>query len=102
MGRVDCTHRPEQLQFIYVKKKQISDSKMAANDVLNGIILNIRKSNLNFNLNLTPFSAYITVRGSFVRNFVPNESFNQLTTKSFDSVKVNEFEKENRILSLKV
>ena len=41
---------------------------MAANEVLSDILNNIQDSNLNFNLNLTPYSAYITIRKSFVKN----------------------------------
>ena len=78
---------------------------MAANDVLNGIIHHVKDSKLNFTMNLTPFSAYITIRSSFVKNFEhPNSSLEQLEPKpqSYESVQVNELENENRTLSLKV
>ena len=41
---------------------------MAAKEVLNDIIQGIQESNLNFSMNLTPFSAYITIRSSFAKN----------------------------------
>ena len=44
---------------------------MSANEVIDEIILNVKKSNLNFNINLTPFSAYITIRNSFTKSFFP-------------------------------
>ena len=42
-----------------------------AKEVLNDIIQDIKESNLNFSMNITPFSAYITLRSSFTKNFVP-------------------------------
>ena len=47
---------------------------MSAREVMDEIILNVKKSNLNFNINLTPFSAYITIRNSFTKSFSPSAS----------------------------
>ena len=47
---------------------------MSASLVMEEIILNVKKSNLNFNINLTPFSAYITIRNSFTKSFSPPAS----------------------------
>ena len=41
-----------------------------AKEVLNDIIKDIQESNLNFSMNITPFSAYITLRSSFTKNFL--------------------------------
>ena len=73
---------------------------MAVTDVLNDIIKNIRNSNLNFNMNLTPFSGYITIRSSFVKNF--NYSNAIFEPKNDESVRVIELKNRNQILSLKV
>ena len=47
---------------------------MAASEVMKGIIQNIQSSKLNFQINLTPFSAYITLRQSFIKNYTPSSS----------------------------
>ena len=44
---------------------------MAASEVLSDILQNIQKSNLNFKLNITPYSAYITIRKTFAKNCSP-------------------------------
>ena len=44
---------------------------MSASEVLNDILQNIQTSQLNFSMNLTPFSAYITIRKSFTKNSNP-------------------------------
>ena len=73
---------------------------MSANKVLNEIVHSIRDSKLNFTMNLTPFSAYITIRSSFVKNYIP--TFVQQTQHNCDQVKAKEMENEIKILSLKV
>ena len=44
---------------------------MAAKENFDGVIKSVKESNLNFTMNLTPFSAYITIKSSFVKNFTP-------------------------------
>ena len=73
---------------------------MSANEVLSEIVQNIRKSILNFNMNITPFSAYVTIRSSFNKNYVPMSK--QSNPQHYDSVNYNEIENENQVLSLKI
>ena len=73
---------------------------MSANEVLNGIVKGIQDSKLNFTMNLTPFSAYITIRSSFIKNYVP--VFDQQTQQNRDQLKAKELENKNKILTLKV
>ena len=42
---------------------------MAADKALTGILQSVKSSKLNFNVSLTPYSAYITIRRSFIKNF---------------------------------
>ena len=79
---------------------------MTASEALNEIIQNIQSSNLNFNVNHTPFSAYITIRSSFNKNYAPPPpvpvSIDHLNARNYDSEKVKELEQENLILCLQV
>ena len=42
---------------------------MTADKALTGILHSVQSSKLNFNVSLTPYSAYITIRRSFIKNF---------------------------------
>ena len=53
------------------KVSQLTEFNMAAKEVLNDIVQSVQNSKLNFSVNLTPFSAYITIRSSFVKNYSP-------------------------------
>ena len=55
---------------------------MSASEVLSEILGNIQRSNLNFSVNLTPFSAYITIRKSFVKSFTPPTTLQPLPLDS--------------------
>ena len=45
---------------------------MSSSEIFSEILKNIQTSPLNFNINLTPFSAYITLRNSFNKSFTPS------------------------------
>ena len=60
----------------------VSDSKMSASEVFSEILGNIQRSNLNFSVNFTPFSAYITIRKSFVKSFTPPTTLQPLPLDS--------------------
>ena len=44
---------------------------MTAREALNDILQSVQNSQLNFSVNLTPYSAYFTIRSSFVKNIPP-------------------------------
>ena len=66
---------------------------MAATEVLNEILQSVQNSQLNFSINLTPFSAYITIRNTFVKNYSPPATIPQLVPQT--SVKL---EADNKVL----
>ena len=70
---------------------------MSSSEVMNEILQYIQNSNLNFNINLTPFSAYITIRNSFNRNFIQASS----DPKAVETVSKEQL-KQNILLDEKV
>ena len=44
---------------------------MAAKETFNTVIQSVKDSNLNFTMNLTPFSAHITIKSSFIKCYSP-------------------------------
>ena len=46
----------------------ISDPKMLADQTFNNILYEIQRSNLNFQLQVSPFSAYISLKKSLVKD----------------------------------
>ena len=44
---------------------------MAAKENFDQVIRSVKESQLNFTMNLTPFSAHIVIKSSFVKNFTP-------------------------------
>ena len=69
---------------------------MAASQALNEILQSVSSSNLNFNVSLTPYSAYITVRKSFIKNFAPPGNSQEVSTTT-DDVKQEHSELKNEI-----
>ena len=69
---------------------------MAASQALSEIIQSVSSSNLNFNVSLTPYSAYITVRKSFIKNFAPPGNSQEVSTTT-DDVKQEHSELKNEI-----
>ena len=55
---------------------------MAAKEVLNDILQSVQNSKLNFSMNLTPFSAYITIRSNFIKNYSPPATIPQLVSQT--------------------
>ena len=55
---------------------------MATKEVLNDILQSVQNSKLNFSVNLTPFSAYITIRSSFVKNYLPPATIPHLVSQT--------------------
>ena len=68
----------------------------ASHQALSEILQSVTKSKLNFNISLTPYSAYITVRKSFIKNFVPTETSQDV------SVSAEDFKQENSELKSQV
>ena len=55
---------------------------MAGKEVLNEILRSVQNSKLNFSINLTPFSAYITIRNTFIKNYLPPATIPQLVPQT--------------------
>ena len=73
---------------------------MEAKQVLNDVIQSVKDSNLNFSMNLTPFSAYITIRSSFTKNYSP-PAFPQDVSQSNDKLEADDHflnEKNNELV----
>ena len=54
---------------------QITDLKMAVNETFSSIISEIQLSNINFSVQITPFSAYITLKKSVIKDQNGNHAF---------------------------
>ena len=66
------THRRIEL---IEEMNQITDLKMAVNETFSSIISEIQLSNLNFSVQITPFSAYITLKKSVIKDQNGNHAF---------------------------
>ena len=54
-----------------MKRFQVTGFTMAAKEIFNTVIQTVKDSNLNFTMNLTPFSAHITIKSSFIKSYSP-------------------------------
>ena len=71
---------------------------MAADQALTEILQRVHSSNLNFSVNLTPYSAYITVRKSFIKN-LPQGNLQKVSTLNDDlKLKNTQFKEERNHL----
>ena len=59
---------------------------MSASEVFSEILRKIQTSDLNFSINLTPFSAYVTIRKSFVKGFNPPTNLQPLDSASEEKI----------------
>ena len=70
---------------------------MAAKSSFDEVIQRIKESNLNFTMTLTPFSAYITIKSSFIRGYKPTQ-LSQLSKNSDENSDYHELSEENKLL----
>ena len=74
-------------------------SNVRADNAVGQLLICLRMSNLNFVVNETPYSAYITVRKKFI-NSMSREIF---ANKKVNNVhEVNQFERENELLKARI
>ena len=57
---------------------------MAASQAFSEILQSVTSSKLNFSVSLTPYSAYITIRKSFIKNFAPPGNYQEVSTITED------------------
>jgi hypothetical protein len=57
---------------------------MATSQALSEILQSVTSSKLNYSVNLTPYSAYITIRKSFIKNFTPPGNYQEVSTVTED------------------
>ena len=63
---------------------------MAAKEIFNTVIQSVKDSNLNFTMNLTPFSAHITIKSSFIKSFSPPPTPSHLKPVAEDYLLIDE------------
>ena len=65
-----------------------------ANKICDEIIRNVSSSNLNYRINQTPYSVYLTIRKKFIKEFEPNHSEPKIVSEENPKY-VSDLEKEN-------
>ena len=66
------------------------------------ILFSLKTSNLNYMVNETPFSAYVTIRKKFVKNYQTVETVIDNAPKTNNEESLRRLKKENDLLQKKV